>query len=184
MKYILKKDLPLAKAGEEVSLVKSSDNLYYNIFDTNSVDPQLISFILNKDIPEWLEPIVEKKTYDDLFMTDRAYWIWYNWLVKEYYFNWEARSETFLTREEAEDEHKRREWAVRKDKFIPKQWETIFYIWWDRIGLHNKFYSDKFWKASYLLSLIVNFWLAFRTEEELKNAIDSHDLIRLFYTIR
>lgn len=131
--------------------------------------------------PDFFEPIVEKKTYDDLKEGDTIFWIWkWSWDIYEWKLidTDEPRSEVFLTREEAEDEHKRREWACRKDKFIPNEGEGYFTYTkkqWIR-DLYN--YND------IVDSLLINLWLAFRTREECGEAIASHDLIRLFYTIR
>lgn len=169
MKYKILKDLPWAKEWEIID----SDR-FRNIWFIGEPSKY----------PDFFEPIVEKKTYDDLMEGDTVYTLDMEWKTTEWeFFKSHCRSELFLTREEAEDEHKRREWACRKDKFIPKEWEKMFYFWWDNMGLHNKIYCEKFWKESNLLSLIVNSWLAFRTEEECEKAIKEHDLIRLFYTI-
>jgi len=116
-------------------------------------------------IKEWYIEPVEKKRYEDLKKWDRIYWIDSEWEIIQWSFHETfCRSEIFLTREEAEDEHKRREWAVRPDKFIPKKLE---YYW---------HYSAAEW--------FINAWLAFRTREDCEKAMKEHDLVRLFYTIR
>lgn len=133
-----------------------------------------------KAYPDFFEPIVEIKSVHDLKVWDTAFWIWYNGNIKEYISDWcESRSETFLTREEAEDEHNRREWAVRKNKFFPKEWE-LYYTQWRDTGDIEKFKMTN----DYIDNFIINSWLAFRTCEECQDAIDNHDIIRLFYTVR
>ena len=64
MKYILKKDLPLAKAGTEVEL--KDDWINYAIMADEMIDFVTLWYILSKDIPEWLEEVKEHKTINDL----------------------------------------------------------------------------------------------------------------------
>lgn len=129
---------------------------------------------------EWyIEPVVEKKTYDDLKKWDEVWYIFTGkWIDCDYFTPWDERSEVFFTREEAEDEHKRREWAFRKDKFIPKYDELYYFPRQDWIpdSWGNTETAGDF--------MIINAWLAFRSAEDCQEAIDKHDLIRLFYTIR
>jgi len=129
--------------------------------------------------PDFFEPIVEKKTCDDLKKWDKVWCIFAGeWVDWDYFTPWDERSEVFLTREEAEDEHKRREWAVRKDKFIPKEWE-VFYYPIPRGDIRKTTFDNAAWDI-----LCTNLWLAFRTHEECEESINEYDLIRLFYTIR
>jgi len=176
MKWTLKKDLPLAEIGEELEI--TDFNWLESMLTIKNAKWKWIADIQPMDVDEWLDIIVEKSVHD-LEEWDRAFWIWYNWLIKEYEFNGtEVMSETFLTREEAEDEHKRREWSCRKDKFVPKAWEMYFMPleYWDiDTDVHS-------WYAHNIH--IVNLWLAFRTREDCQDAIDNHDIIRLFYQIR
>lgn len=97
MRFILKKDLPLAKARKEVVLLKQPNTNYSKIFLEEKTQKYLISIadILDQDIPEWLESIEKKNHYDDLISSESS-------------------------------EHKRRNWFCRKDKFIPKEWEKYF----------------------------------------------------------
>ena len=160
MKYKLLKDLPHAKAGE---IIEINNDFFWN----------------PTDYPDFFEPIVEKKTYDDLRKNDMIFEIDYDWSVYKSHFEVEnCRSETFLTREEAEDEHKRREWAVRPDRFIPKEGEKIFY-WNSQWRIDDDIFRTELW-----FIIMANLWLLFRTEEDCEKAIKEHDLVRLFYTIR
>lgn len=176
MKYKLLKELPLAEIGEELEI--TDFNWLESMLTIKNAKWKWIADIQPMDVDEWLEPIVEKKSVHDLEEWDRAFWIWYNWLIKEYEFNGtEVMSETFLTREEAEDEHKRREWAVRKDKFIPDENSSFYFPntnWYILCSEREDNYEIIF----------INLWLAFRTREECQDAIDNHDIIRLFYQIR
>lgn len=159
MKYKLLKDLPHAKAGE---IIEINNDFFWN----------------PTDYPDFFEPIVEKKTYDDLRKNDMIFEIDYDWSVYKSHFEVEnCRSETFLTREEAEDEHKRREWAVRPDKFIPKEGESYFVS--TSRGVESLDMTN-----SIIDFVFINLWLAFRTPEDCEKAIKEHDLDRLFYTIR
>lgn len=173
MKFLLKKDLPLAKAWIEVTY--EHDWLYPEIFRD-----WIAIWYIPDNLLEWLEPIVEKKTYDDLMVCDKIYFIDSYWEVDtEKFTTNNCRAETFLTREEAEDEHKRREWAVRKNKFFPKEWE-LYYTQWRDTGDIEKFKMTN----DYIDNFIINSWLAFRSESECQDAIDNHDIIRLFYDVR
>lgn len=150
--------------------------VWYEI-DTNDITQD--KFCKNPDkFPDFFEPIVEKKTYDDLKEGDYIYYI-SDEKPKSARFLWiETRSEVFTTFKEAEDEHKRREWAVRKDKFVPTHGEW-FYMYTNLDGIVWRNESN-----DTLHVLTINLWLAFRTREECQDAIDNHDLIRLFYKIR
>lgn len=178
MKYLLKKDLPLAEIGEEVSVYT-----WYEWWECLVITPKWKTIIRMKesDIQEWLEPIVEKKTYDDLKEGDTIFWIWkWSWYVCEWKLidTDEPRSEVFLTREEAEDEHARREFAVRNDRFIPKGGELYYYpsSEWEVLSSNNDLYPFDY--------IMINAWLSFRTRQACQDAIDNNDILRLFYTIR
>lgn len=159
MKYKLLQNMPWKKAWEIIDWAKEYE---YEC----------------RDYPDFFEPIVEKKTYDDLRFDNTIFEIKYDWSIKsDIFVKHNCRSETFPTREEAEDEHKRREYSVRPSRFVPKEWEYYYAQWWTNIE-RWKYDDDP------LCNLIVNLWLAFRTREECQDAIDNHDLIRLFYTIR
>lgn len=170
MKYKLLKDIPWIMAWEILDVLE--DVHPYPFKDKK------VSSLLAKRHPDFFEPIIEKKRYEDLKRNDMIFEIEYDWTVYKSHFELDnCRSETFLTREEAGDEHKRREWAVRADKFIPKEWEQYFVPWkkgveaWDMTN-------------SFIDIVFINSWLAFRTREECEQAIKEHDLIRLFYSIR
>lgn len=168
MKYKLLRPLPWYGIG--------------HIIDTENKIEQ--SFLKNpENFPDFFEPIVEKKTYNDLkHMKDRVWSIHWNWdIVSSTFSNNKPRSETFLTREEAEDEHRRREWAVRPDRFIPWAFDEAWFSlnWADVYCKPQEHQWFTVWEIC-----MINLWLAFRTREECEEAIASHDLIRLFYTIR
>lgn len=172
MKYKLLKDLPWIKAWEILSELQDTHPY--------SVQYKTVSWVFANAHADFFEPIVEKKRYEDLNQDDTVFVIWFYWDVVEETFSdmWMPRSETFLTREEAEDEHKRREWAVRPDRFIPEIWEEYFYPTqsWGSDKWNNQWYAWDY--------LVINSWLAFRTEEDCERAIKEHELIRLFYEIR
>jgi len=180
MKYKLLKPLPGIEVGTICEYHKD-DTEWVSLIEWSTI-AWLLDFIqwfwLNND---FFEPIVEKKTYDDLKRKDRCFEINYNWNVYESYFiadSINCRSETFLTRQEAEDEHARRELAVRKDRFIPNENECYFYpsIEWEVEFSHNDWYSTDY--------MMINAGLVFATRQECQDAIDNHDIVRLFYTIR
>lgn len=181
MNYKLLKDLPLAEAGTEVELYKDSEGIYSKIWLPLDLKyAREIATINPLDINEWLEPIIEIKSVHDLKKWDRPFYIDCDWTIYDaFYSDVDSRSQTFLTREEAEDEHKRREWAVRKNKFFPKEWE-LYYTQWRDTGDIEKFKMTN----DYIDNFIINSWLAFRSESECQDAIDNHDIIRLFYDVR
>ena len=172
MRYKLLKDLPWIKNG---SIIEKSAvwEWYYDVWEFTMKEEMLKR---NKD---FFEPIVEKISYDTLTKKDKVYFIDYNWEVSCWSeFTPECcRSETFATREEAEDEHKRREWRVRRDKFIPEEWEEYWYSMMDS----NPSKTEN--NSSHVDLLKINDWIAFKTKEECQDAIDNHDIVRLFYTI-
>ena len=171
MKYKLLKDLPWIKKGR-INEKSAIWEQYYDVWEFTMKEEMLKR---NKD---FFEPIVEKKTYDDLAVCDKIYFIDTYWVVDSEKFTWNhCRSETFATREEAEDEHKRREWRVRRDKFIPEEWEEYWYSMMDS----NPSKTEN--NSSHVDILKINDWIAFKTKEECQDAIDNHDIVRLFYTI-
>ena len=177
MKYKLLKPLPGIKKGLIFEYHKD-DTEWVKLIEWSTIT-WLLDFIQWFGIDnDFFEPIVEKKTYDDLKKGDRIYLINYTGSINERYLENDCRSETFLTRQEAEDEHARRELAVRKDRFIPNENECYFYpsIEWEVEFSHNDWYSTDY--------MMINAGLVFATRQECKDAIDNHDIVRLFYTIR
>lgn len=174
-KYKLLKDLPWIKAWTifTVDDTKVSREDWYNSsMYVNSY------FWANLKDELWFEPIEEKKTYDTLTKEDTVWYIGTNWDIDTtFYRKNHCRSEIFLTSEEAEDEHARREWANRKDKFVPKNDEKFWYPNTNGSPSYTIYYQT--WDI-----LRANSWLCFRTKEECQDAIDNHDIVRLFYTIR
>lgn len=174
MKHKLLKDLPWITAWAEFiehEKTEKFDRLAFSHIPC--VWPQFA-----KDNPDFFEPIVEKKRYEDLTEKDKLWYIHnYGHVLNDYFEKDDCRSATFLTREEAEDEHKRREWAVRPDKFIPKEGEYYFVS--TSRGVESWDMTN-----SIIDFVFINLWLAFRTREDCEKAIKEHDLIRLFYTVR
>lgn len=179
-KYKLLKELPWIEAWTEFTY-NESDWMWWAYLVWWKTIWWLLDFIkwfwISND---FFEEITLKKTFDTLTVED---WVWYintNWDVYgAYYRDNYCISEIFLTKEEAEDEHKRREWANRKDKFIPEEKETYFSYSNDSLNIvkdSNDCYPYDIFT--------INQWLAFRTEEECQDAIDNHDIVRLFYTIK
>lgn len=130
--------------------------------------------------PEFFEPIEENKTYDDLKEWDKVYWIGKgNGAIMRWGFICnEPRSEVFLTRQDAEDEHARREFSARKDRFIPKEGEEYWYLahhQWCLLYTSNTRYSADF--------LNINLGLAFRSKKEAEELL-TDEVKRLFFTIR
>ena len=180
MKYKLLKELPDLPVW---TIIIETDDKYFfeNWAEVNRDYYDIFYRIFHRDTKEYYEKInEEKKTIHEksgtCFMINRY------WNVDSTNFDdgvhFLCISNRFLTREEAEDEHKRREWAVRPDKFIPKIWEDYFYP--TQRGYPEAWKND--WTA--WDALVINSWLAFRTREECEKAIKEHDLVRLFYTIR
>lgn len=172
-KYKLLKDLPWIKTGSIITWSRVWEK-YYDVWEFVFREEMLER---NKD---FFEAIEEKKTFDNIKEGDEVWYINTNWSIDEpaTYRKIHCRSEVFITREEAEDEHKRREWACRKDKFIPKEGELFYFSSQDGVVLDHRY------KDTSLDVLRANSWLCFRTKEECQDAIDNHDIVRLFYTIR
>ena len=173
MKYKLLLDMFVWKQMNKWDIISPDTNWYYKLWSLIVRE----EFIKENNV--WFEPIKEKKTFDDLEYWDDTYRIQSDWTTGCYlWYNWQCRSETFVTREEAEDEHKRRDWRVRRDKFIPKEGEVFFTAIIDLTIDFRTFDS----KVPFYV-FCVNSWLAFRTEEEAEKAFKENDLKRLFYTI-
>lgn len=178
MKYKLLKDLPLATVWEEVSLKK--DELHYIILDTNPIDPQVLWYILERDIPKWLKPIQEKKTFESLTEHDRVFWIGrWSWnIIEAPFIDGIPRSETFLTRQEAEDEHKRREYLTRECTIT--HWDIVYY--WNK--QENCVSSFRYSEDSSVHIIMRNSRMLFNSSQECIDSIKNFDLLRLFLTER
>lgn len=189
MKYKLLKSLPWIKKGLIFEYHKD-DTEWVKLIEWSTIT-WLLDFIqafgLNNKFFESL-PVEEeskkeepkKKTYDDLILwKDRVYYINAFGEVFESAFSWnEKKSTTFLTRQEAEDEHARREFSARKDRFIPKEGEGYWY--W----AHNQWcllYTPNTRYSAYFLN--INLGLAFRSKEEAEELL-TDEVKRLFFTIR
>lgn len=143
MKYKLLKDLPGIKAGE---IFEWSVNWWIHTntgvsFMTLPFDPHnryvFISFA--KDHPEFFEPIVEKKKFEDLKEGDVIWIINTDWRVESILFMGHlSKHETFLTEHDAEMERLRRE--ARANVYLPKEWED-FWFWniYDNEGFKTRY---------------------------------------------
>lgn len=134
MKYILKKDLPLAKAGTEVEL--KDDWINYAIMADEMIDFVTLWYILSKDIPEWLEEVKEHKTINDLKFWNH-YWTLSNRNNISHDHCWMSQSFfetdvfcTFVTEREAKRNKLLRELATRTSKHLPKKWENYICSTW------------------------------------------------------
>lgn len=165
MKYKLLKDLPLAKIGEEVILEKWQ--FIWKIYFPTAVEDIYLCDIHMKDISEWLEPIVEKKSIYDLKEGDE-YWyisVWNNvlrwpfmqfdWIRKGY-----AHYSNFPTEREAKRNKLLRELATRTDKWLPNKWEK--YISWWRVWN----FTDLHWVDDNEDYIRYHTWFVFRDKEE------------------
>lgn len=134
MKYKLLKDLPGLKAGEIFDW-KDCIGLTYVMY------PRTVWIEFASANPDFFEPIVEKKKFEDLERGDTVWWIFKNWMVMECTFEWtECKHETFLTKHDAEMERLRRE--ARANVWLPNKWQD-FWSW-------NFAYSEpsQLWQAS------------------------------------
>ena len=151
MKYILKKDLPLAKAGTEVKI-----SCWWIV----NINNNAITKIDEKDITEWLEEVKEVKTIYDIKWWDIYWSITDTWVVWKYFYsgvNWDIINPTnmFLTEREAKRNKLLRELATR-EKWIPKvgdKWTDL--KWWTHI-----------WDLNHWEYFDIHLWLVFRDEQE------------------
>lgn len=176
-KYKLLKDLPWVKAW---TIFEYSEG-WLSLAEWDSIEwinGFIYWFWLNNDFLEKIEE--KKKSYDDLKEWEFVFFIDCDWSIFKGEFSGDIRSEVFLTEQDAKDELARREWACRKDKFIPKEWGLYYYMTianWVCTVCHIDNTSTK-------EIFIINQWLAFRSQEECEKAFQEHDLYRLFYTLR
>lgn len=169
MKYKLLKDLPLAKAGTEVT---TSDSFYYMKQELdihlpdNSWRPHCIAQIKINDVPEWLEEVNEKKTIFDLKKWDNWYVIEANGNIWKYivqvdsFFNEDDKFICFTTEREAKRNKLLRELATRTDKFFPKKQENYIAIGFQWEASNSNWTWCPFEYADY------HNWLVFRNVEE------------------
>lgn len=172
-KYILKRDLPLAKAGTEVFF---EDDLEWtdDLCTIINSDWLYLCDICKKDIQEWLKEVKEKKTIYDLEVDDE-YWYLNNDLNvrKEiYYWWWFAEGchyDFFLTEREAKRNKLLRQLATRTDKWLPEKWEKC--IWWD--------WETCTWDWMEWEIAAYHFWFVFRDKEEYEKYIneEARDLL-------
>lgn len=158
-KYKLKKDLPLAKAGEEVFI---NENIYMicKYWKDNCVIP--ISHIKMDEINEWLEEIPEKsKSMWELEEWDEYWTINYGTINKVHWKNDIIDNKTlsvgniFPTSEEAKKEFEKRK-AIQKIKkycwknAIDTKWNSLWGNYCFLIDSDNKIVFD--WYNQYFRS--------------------------------
>lgn len=124
MKYRLLKDIPWLKAWE---IIEESIKWYVSETGTYDKYKKIVFRPFAEEHPDFFEPIVEKKKFEDLKYWDKVWWIFQNWMVIECVFEWtECKHETFLTKHDAEMERLRRE--ARANVYLPKYGES-FWTW-------------------------------------------------------
>jgi len=171
MKYILKKDLPLAKAGMEVELWIQAINsdtipMFPIKWDEYTSSRKCLWMIFEKDIPEWLEEIKEPKTIYDLKDGDKYYYLNNNQIKVLMQSRWDlefshdANVYIFLTEREAKRNKLLRELATRTDKWLPDERE--FYTTYNDYMNACKVHWN--WKACDMIQY--HMWIVFRNEEE------------------
>lgn len=139
MKYKLLKDLPGLKAGT----IKYGAGFYW-------LEPA--------NYPDFFEPIIEKKKFEDLKYWDRVFGIGYNGGVKECMFTWsESKYEIFLTEHDAEMERLRRE--ARANVYLPKNGEK-YYKWSFHNGDIYEYGAGDLYQAEY------HTWNSHKTKED------------------
>ena len=156
MKHKLLKDLPLAKAGTEVTLIY--DGIHYEIITDESLDCVCIWYILPKDVQEWFTEVKEEPlSIYDLKEGDEYWFLTTKWVIlkdeKEDYCTLSPMCD-FPTEREAKRHKLLRELATR-EKWLPKVWE-FFYFEWKRI----------MWKLNQERSVEYHLWFVFRDEQE------------------
>jgi hypothetical protein len=155
MKWILKKDLPLAKAWTEVEVK------YHSCTSSIIVSKEWkgLAYVTDSTISEWLEEIKEPKTIYDLKEGDE-YFLLSDWLkiVKDRVdgFSEYHKYNSFTTEREAKRHKILRELATRTDKWLPEKGEIITDILWRQID----------WRNDRADSIAYNLWFVFRNEEE------------------
>lgn len=138
-KYRLLKDLPLAKAGTEVEVIKALHSNYSKIL----LDWDRIADILSEDITEWLEEIHDKpKSVWGLRRWDECYHLESDGHIRRIYWDdafipESKQGNIFLTREDAEKERDRRNANSKIKKWC---WENGVEMAYD---IHKRNYS--FW---------------------------------------
>ena len=156
MKYILKKDLPLAKAGTKV-FVKVDNSPIATMYSAIST----LWEIRKADIPEWLEEVKEPKTIYDLkkgdeYWTLNEYWEIKKRTVVSWVWTDNAHNVCFLTEREAKRNKLLRELATR-EKFLPERWDYYINFGW----------NENEWECNDMYRTIMyNMGLIFRNREE------------------
>ena len=179
MKYRLLKDLPLAKAGDEIYLVVPPEEGYrYTMKDKNAVT---VSMIDEKYIPEWLEEVKEPKTIYDLWY-DECYWYLdtqntvhntrTNYPDKQWW-KWNEHNCCFLTEREAKRNKLLRELATRTSKHLPEKWE-IYY------SIGNDWCTYWQWNSDNRDYIAYHMWLVFCNEEEYNKYMTAEEKDLLF----
>lgn len=176
MKYILKKDLPLVKAGSIVELYSDDSGRYTKIWlPQDEKYDKHIATLPQWDYSEWLEE-KEPKTIYDLKEGD-GYWYLYLWHTLQKIRNsWEwkfvksSEINCFLTEREAKRNKLLRELATRTDKYMPRRWTTYINYDWEFLEFE--------WNRYHFM--MYNMWLVFRDKEEYNKWITDENRDLLF----
>ena len=176
MKYILKRDLPLAKAGTEVTLCKWHSDIY-----SINVELQGTIWMINgSNINEWIKEVKEKTSIYDLEIWDE-YWILYAYdnpivirkATLQSNFSHNAQFQCFLTEREAKRNKLIRELATRQDKWMPNEWD-IYYSYW------RTWPADWRWAWDNEDFFRYHAWMVFKTKEEYDKHINEEAKDLLF----
>ncbi len=179
MKYILKKDLPLAKAGTEVFIYSPITSWLIDIRINDGDWYMNISCVKKENIPEWLEEIAKPKTMKDLkewdtFWTIENCWDIQKWFMHFDYTEWFLDiTRCFVTEREAKRHKLLRELATRTDKWLPEDNERY-------ITANREKPTEWVWSYDNLDILYYHQWIVFRNEEEYNKWITPENADLLF----
>jgi len=128
MKLILKKDLPLAKAGTEwLDLIYECQNRY------RLMNWEQLLAIFPSDKSEWFEEVKEKKTIYDIVSWEYYWYLWEDGEISRIESIWSSYIDPlndFLTEREAKRNKLLRELATRTDKWLPEMYEVYIDLNW------------------------------------------------------
>ncbi len=130
MKYILKKDLPLAPKWTEVNLYPQW--IHFDITFDDVFSEQHIALIPKDKVDEWLEEVREVKSIYDLKKGDEHWILWETLKIERRIticsfgknIQW-LSSRCFLTEREAKRNKLLRELATR-EKWLPNTWDIYY----------------------------------------------------------
>lgn len=141
-KYKLLKDLPLAKAGEIVSINEQNRKKHLNEIAIMK-DSGTIAYVKKDTIGAWLEEIQELKSVWELRNGDTIYELTSHWVILSqkwkgylYQSNLRKNGNLFLTHEEAKEECDRRQAIAKIQKYCYEN--NINNTWTiDDYGIHH-----------------------------------------------